>query len=333
MTMIFINSINKVIFTALVIFVTFYSKIALSADDARVLVINDGQVHTMNATNGFIQYDSLVLRSNATLIIETSLQQVTLVANNVEIGDNTKIIAVGAHGDANFNAEMPEAVESCKKTVDGTQGLAGKNGHNGINLSLNWAINSFGSIEIDTRGGNGAQGNAGGNGSNVPQEKNCKATRGGHGGAGGDGGRGGDGGNIFFSYSQQSQGFDVANNITTLTNGGKSGIGGLGGAGGNGSQGYYASKRTLSGSKKWIAGGESGKNGANGRNGSDGNRGIVSIKLDNTLLGSTQTQPKPIVNANTGGIETFKTQGNRIKQLEDQVRELFKRVRELEAKN
>ncbi|AUM12631.1 hypothetical protein Kalk_09485 [Ketobacter alkanivorans] len=71
------------------------------------------------------------------------------------------------------------------------------------------------------------------------------------------------------------------NNLITIQNGGgKGGDAGAAGAGGAGTEGKYINMRTLTGNRKWMAGGQAGQPGSAGKPGRDGVKGQALIQQD-----------------------------------------------------
>lgn len=249
-----------------------------------VIHVKAGEALTLDASRSEWRLDELVLEDGATLQVPASLGQVQIDARSARFGKDSRILASGIDAAAGpAGADGVAATELCKDGGAGTAGAQGAAGGDGVTLTLNLAIAALESVTLDTRGGAGGSGGAGGAGGAGGNFDSCSAPQGGDGGVGGDGGDGGGGGQVRLTYSLlPGSGIDggIGNRIQVLAAGGKAGAGGAGGKGGAGVEGRFVNMKTLTGSKKWMAGGKSGSDGPSGKPGRDGARGQILMQQD-----------------------------------------------------
>jgi hypothetical protein len=263
------------------------------------------------------------------------IDQQELVLENLRIGDGAKItfssavvgwrvqarhayigsgVVVDGNGSAGMAGDSAEATSVC---ADGGAGGNGGDGSDGVEIRLQLGIESFGDIQVMSDGGNGGVGGAGGDGADVSE--NCDLAAGGEGGSGGDGGEGGRGGDVTILYQvlgKSVAGDDLLKRIAIRSEGGSGGNGGDAGSGGAGAGGYYVNKKTLTGNRKWVEGGDGGLAGNPGSAGSAGNPGRILV--DQLILSSTQ----PI---------EVRSSTTTILELQRQLERLRVRVEKLEA--
>ena len=191
-----------------------------------------------------------------------------------------------------------------------------------MNLELVLHLARLGSLQIDAQGGAGGEGGAGGKGQDAGEIDNCPAPTGGAGGDGGNGGHGGAGGHVQVHYSQLpgSAITGIVQRIQVNAAGGEGGSGGVAGKGGEGGPGKFITMKTLSGNRKWIAGGEDGTAGTAGTTGRDGAQGQVQIQL--------QKNPEEPLNARLPS----QSQEDRINRLESQLHRMQQQLEQLDAK-
>jgi hypothetical protein len=255
-----------------------------SLQAATNLHIKSGETHTLDGKQTEWVLDELVLEDNATLVIPAALGQVQIDAVRAVIGSGARILAAGEAGAAGKAGATSEGV--AEKCVDGTAGKHGEHGAaggDGVAVNLTLRIAKLGSLQIDAQGGVGGDGGAGGKGQDAGEFDTCDAPRGGEGGRGGDGGDGGNGGHVRVFYTLLPESGitgSLGDRIKVDATGGEGGNGGEGGKGGEGGPGKFVTMKTLSGNKKWVAGGKPGANGANGKIGRDGGKGQVLVQQD-----------------------------------------------------
>lgn len=261
----------------------------------QTLEVKKGQVYTLGTDVDFLQLDQLTLADKSTLVIPGSYPTFTLEAQEAYIGADVKIIGSaysfdnkkldGASNTNSFkntsDSVIAEAID-CKQPLDGIVGKNGEDGISGVDVILRLGLKTFGSLSIDTSGGSGGDGQKGGDGQNADQSEHCPLTTGGAAGAGGNAGNGGQAGDIQLTYlhaSNQSL-LDLAEENTRLVQlGGSPGEVGKAGQPGKGSLGRYVNKKTLSGSRKWEAGGKAGTKALDGKEGRIGALAKQNIRL------------------------------------------------------
>ena len=302
--------------------------------------INVTQGQTLNApASSPLQLDRLIMEDNSTLIINSDLREWLLTAEYVEIGNNVRIIANGSHGTNanNITQPYPENTQ-CSDAQNGQDAQSGSSGYDGVNLELDLNIARFGSLTIESTGGNGGNGGDGGNGESLDQTKACEEHRkgdkvaGGRGGNAGDGGDGGSGGDIVVRYAfidPSQANASIKNAITILNQGGKGGLGGTKGTGGNGSPGFYTKRKSLTGNQTWSKGGKKGKNGDSGRKGLKGKNGRVKIALIPGRQTNATVKLKPIENTHKHN-QAKKDKLTEIEMLRKELADLKARVERLE---
>lgn len=230
---------------------------------ARDLRIGSGETYMLAGGEKLLDLDTLILEDGASIIIANGESAVMIRARRVEIGTDVKIIGRGADGlDGDAGQNYDDFAKNCEAPNAGESGEEGKAGGDGVNLNLDWVIASFGSVTVDLSGGNGGDGGVGGDGQSADQNKNCELFNGGDAGAGGAAGEAGSGGNLTYRYSgmdDDAQAFFAREHTLIESGGGVAGQPGAAGEPGIGSPGRYIVKKSLAGSRSWLAGGELGK--------------------------------------------------------------------------
>lgn len=246
--------------------------------------VKSGETLTLDATRSEWVLDELVLEDDATLAIPASLGEVQIDAQRALFGKNSRILAPGAAGAAGQDgSSVTAAAEQCKDGADGGAGTHGSAGKDGVALALTLRIAKLDSLQIDTRGGDGGKGGSGGAGGPGGDYDSCNAPKGGNGGQGGDGGDGGSGGHVRVLYTllpESGISGTLGTRISVNAPGGKGGAEGVGGPGGKGADGRFVNMKTLTGNKKWMAGGKEGAAGQTGKAGRDGGKGQIVVQQD-----------------------------------------------------
>lgn len=233
----------------------------------QTITIKRNSTVTWEATNVPKALDTLILETNSTLVLKTN---VNLVVGFFKIGENVKINAQGGNGSigTTYSGSQPRRKHGHGKGSDGKNGGNGSSGSNGFEFKISTGLFEFGSIVINTSGGNGGKGGnaeGGGKGTNASCDGHSGGA-GGNGGAGGDGARGGNAATVLIAFNEikQNDGSQLGVDIKWISNGGTGGSGGSAGSGGSGGN---SAKCGLSNQK----GGNGGNSGGNGSNGSNGN--------------------------------------------------------------
>lgn len=258
--------------------------VSVALQAATLLHVKAGDVHVLDVGQPVLVLDELVLDDGASLQVPATATPVRIEARRAVIGEGVKIVATGKAGAAGAaGTTLEQQAEKCSDGGAGGHGGHGAVGADGVTLDLTLQIAKLGSLQIDTQGGQGGEGGDGGKGQDAGEFDTCSAPAGGDGGRGGDGGDGGNGGAVRIYYSLLSESGlndNLAERIKVNAKGGEGGTGGDGGKGGEGGPGKFVSMKTLSGNKKWVAGGKAGAKGVTGANGRDGLKAQVSIQPD-----------------------------------------------------
>ncbi|MVF12381.1 hypothetical protein FT643_09525 [Ketobacter sp. MCCC 1A13808] len=311
------------------------------------LHVTANQDYTLPSGTQELMLKQLILDDGATLRVPAGMERLQISAEKARIGKQVKIIASGANGKAGADGKNQGGqAATCAEGAQGGDGQPGAAGADGAAITLLLSIEQLGSLQVDTRGGAGGNGGNGGSGQQAGAFDVCSAPDGGAGGAAGNGGRGGNGGDVRIYYNLlPSSGLSgsISQRIEVDAAAGNGAAPGQPGKGGEGSDGKYINMRTLSGNKKWKAGGDEGKEGASGQPGAAGSKGAVDILKGGFVAGAvTQTRPVPpkpdqslddlrrAVQSQSEQLEQVSTKMNqtmealdvRIKQLEKQVKGL-----------
>lgn len=305
-----------------------------TALQAASLHVKTGETHQLDVQQKEWVLDELILEDNATLLIPAGAGQVQIDALKAVIGEGVSIVAKGGVGTpGKVGMTRDGQADKCMDGVAGGHGDHGVVGGDGTILNLTLRIAQLGSLSIDTQGGDGGVGGAGGKGQDAGEFDTCDAPKGGEGGRGGDGGDGGSGGHVrvFYSLLPESGISGVlGDRIKVSAGGGKGGTGGEGGKGGEGGPGKFVNMKTLSGSKKWMAGGKAGADGVAGKTGRDGTKGQVLIQQDlrsrmDELAQQQSAEVQTLVEKKSADLTT------RTEQLEKQLDAVMKRLEKMES--
>lgn len=315
------------VFICLIIF-----PVAILADSLpvtkKVLHVKDNEVYLLSKDDQYLQLDELVLGNGAQLILGEGVDFLSLTATNVQIGTEVKIIAKGKPGEGGKDIPSLEEANACAEPQHGLPGGHGMPGHQGKDIKLALDVIAFGDLTIDVSGGQGGQGGQGGDGQMADQSDYCALMAGGNAGAGGRAGDGGNSGNVEVAYSSSNTALLVKAKQRThvVMDGGLDGKAGDAGTAGKGSVGRYIIKKTLTGNKKWVSGGRSGKRAKDGKGGQIGQRGRVDV----TVLASN-TVVAPSRNQQVQTSSNLSTE-ERLNVLEKKYFLLLKRIEKLESK-
>lgn len=292
--------------------------------DAASLRIPANSSYTVPVTQTEMTLDELMIGDGATISFAPGVVAWDLRAAKASIGEGVIVDAAGAAG---VDGEDGADGKSCSDNSDGQGGQPGSAGGNAISVSLRLGITEIGSLAINASGGRGGNGGAGGAGADYSER--CEDVDAGSGGDGGAGGAGGEGGNVRVLYhrlSSQLNADNIENSIAITAEPGASGAGGSPGSGGEGGEGRYVQARTLTGSRKWVGGADSGDNGSEGRDGLRGKAGQAIIAELEAAVTAEESQfiPKPA--KQSGGVSS------EIKALRLELEALRRRVEALEAR-
>lgn len=231
------------------------------------LVITTRQRYSIEGSDILVA-DTLVLSDSSTLVLNNRRKDNFIHAKVIIVGKGCFI-----RGEGKNSAGEKEAAQGlpysgpCTDGGKGQNGPIGKNGTDGINLSLytnNLKIE--GSLTIVLTGGDGGNGGRGGRGGNGGAgTRVCGGGTGGNGGNGGKGGNGGNGGSLMIDCKQCSNLHLWEGERLIIRNfGGYSGLGGEGGFGGQAGLGP-------------VKDGKNGSRGNSGQDGAKGNDGAVNF--------------------------------------------------------
>ncbi len=278
--------------------------LAANAWSLERLHVTAGETRTLGAEYADWVFDELVLEDGATLVLDSSVPRWSLEARRASIGNGVSIVGVGHIGrDGVSGASVAGQAKECRRGKAGGQAGHGGKGADGLSLSLALSFERLESLTIDMHGGDGGVGGNGGDGQKGGAADKCPGADGGAGGDGGDGGDGGNGGNVRILYSflpDSGLKGGVGKQITVNNSAGVGGKPGDGGVGGKGAPGHYVNMRTLTGNKKWIAGGDDGPQGQLGKKGREGVKGQYQLdrdlnrRIDELLLRQQVVSPEAV---------------------------------------
>ncbi|WP_320836700.1 collagen-like protein [Zhongshania sp.] len=279
------------------------------------LIIPAGQAYLVGIDQQELILDKLNIGDDARISFAPGVNSWRVHARLANIGKN---VVIDGRGSAGQNGAPGMTAPACDEFVDGQPGESGQAGNDGVEVRLQLALESLGSMEILSAGGDGGLGGAGGDGADLNTK--CDAEVAGEGGNGGDGGEGGRGGDVTFLYqsvAKTESGDSMVSRLSINADGGAGGEGGDAGSGGAGGGGRYAMKKSLTGSsRKWVGGAAGGLAGSPGSMGSAGKPG--RILLDQLIMSTVKVAPSN----NTASV----------KALQREIEALRKRVEKLEAR-
>lgn len=300
----------------------------------KVLHVKNNEVYLLGKDEQYLQLDELVLDDGAQLVLDDGVDFLSLTATHVKIGTAVKIIAKGESGKSGMHVSSLSEASACAEPQAGLPGENGTSGHQGKDIQLMLDVVAFGDLTIDVSGGVGGQGGQGGDGQSADQSDHCALMAGGHAGAGGNAGDGGNGGNVKVAYSSSNAELLVKakQHTRVIIDGGFGGKAGDAGEAGKGSSGRYIIKKTLTGNKKWVSGGDRGKRAKSGKNGQAGQRGRVDITIVTPNAVNTSIAAIPSSEGQIHFPVNDLSAEERLKALEAKYLLLLKRVEKLEAK-
>lgn len=293
--------------------------------------VGPGQTYTIGKQQQRLVLSSLTLGDGATLRFAEGVTRWQVRAERAVIGNNVTIDGRGIAGANGRDGDSPTAAAACSHGGDGSAGSTGENGTAGVSLRLQLGLAApLGGLNLITDGGAGGAGGNGGHGAaGAAFDSSCsKAPSGGNAGAGGNGGRAGAGGDVMMQYWPAVGGVDVSaveDKVSISAVAGAPGAAGKAGLAGKGSDGRYINKRTLSGSRKWMAGGEAGKAAVDGQQGAMASAGNVLIEQPLVAM------PLAPVNQRTKA-EPTKNKQAEVDDIKRELRSLLQRLETLEAK-
>tara|TARA_R110001583_G_scaffold1721_4_gene13381 strand:+ start:984 stop:1919 length:936 start_codon:yes stop_codon:yes gene_type:complete len=280
------------------------------------LTIPAGQAYLVGVDQQELILDNLRIGNDARISFAPGVNSWRVHARVASIGKN---VVIDGRGAAGVNGAAGISAPSCDEFVDGQPGDIGQAGADGVEIRLQLALESLGSMQILSAGGDGGHGGAGGDGADL--DRGCGAEVAGEGGNGGDGGDGGRGGDVTFLYqslAKTESGDSMVSRLSINADGGAGGEGGDAGSGGAGGSGRYETKKSLTGSgRKWVAGASGGLAGSPGATASAGKPG--RILLDQLIMSTVKVAP------------TNSSSALSLKALQREIERLRKRVEKLEA--
>ena len=306
-----------------------FSVSCLAADS---LDIGSGETYVVSSSQQRMTLDSLTIGDGAKITFAEGVSQWQLRADRVRIGTDVVIDASGRAGAAGAPGRgfSGRAVD-CRDGRDGLHGGNGSAGGNGVSVRLQLGLVELGGLRVISDGGAGGAGGIGGDGQDAGEfGPTCKdAPAGGAAGNGGSGANGGNGGDVmvtFWSAGSSLNAAAVPDRIQALARPGSAGAAGRSGNPGSGSEGHYMQKRTLSGSRAWVGGGDPG---AQGRPGSPGQQGLAGRTLVEQALVTTQPVVKPRPAPAPGSAKTTEEE---IREIRQSLKALTERLDRLEKR-
>lgn len=280
------------------------------------LTIPAGKTYVVGIDQQELVLENLRIGDGANITFSSAVVGWRVQAQHAYIGKDVVIDGNGNAGTAGSGAQL------ALMCANGEDGGNGGDGSDGVEIRLQLGIEALGDLKLLASGGKGGDGGAGSDGADCggPNAvESGESGEGGEGGNGGDGGVGGRGGDITIFYQVLAKGVsgdDLVKRIQIKSEGAEGGDGGDVGSGGVGADGYYINRKTLTGNRKWIEGGEGGLAGSPGSSGSAGNPGRILV--DQLILSSAQ----PV---------EVKSSATTIIALQRQIERLRIRVDKLEA--
>ncbi|MFQ3201562.1 MAG: hypothetical protein ACI9SK_002297 [Zhongshania sp.] len=278
---------------------------------AAELSIPAGKNYVVGIDQQVLVLDNLHIGDGAKISFSSAVVGWRVQARHVFIGKDVVIDGNGSLGMAGGAAQL---VSDC---ANGEIGGNGGPGGDGVEIRLQFGIETLGDLKILANGGDGGDGGDGVAGSDGADCDGANAGEGGDGGNGGEGGRGGDITILYQVLAKGVSGDDLIKRVHISSEGADGGNGGDAGSGGVGADGYYINRKTLTGGRKWVEGEEGGLAGSPGLAGSAGNPGRILV--DQLVMSLA-----PPVEAKSSAIT--------IMELQRQIGRLRARVDKLEAK-
>ncbi len=301
--------------------------------------VKQGETWRIGPDQANLSLDSLTLDDEARIEFAPEVNFWQLSADIVRIGKNVMIDGNGTAGKDGADGQASTPAKACENGMAGGNGGAGGLGEEGVTMVLNLGVQQLGSLKISSRGGNGGHGGDGTPGQNAGELDGCELTHGGEGGDGGRGGEGGNGGQVRLGVALKAPNLTLdflKQRIAIESEGGKGGNPGKGADGGEGSPGRWLSMKTLSGDKKFVAGGQAGKDGKDGSAGPSGRPGVIDITEDikqrvNAMIEAGNRQMETIAADISGQKSAQLVQI--VQQLQQQVGTLQSQVKALQTQS
>ena len=123
---------------------------------AEELIVEAGEERLLSQPSVHLQ--RLVLKDGAVLRVAAGLARVELHAEQAWIGRGVQLLGAGQDGHAGANGQAGMDGQGCLPGADGQAGGSGVAGQAGVNLDLRLGLQSFDSLLIDVRGGQGGAG-------------------------------------------------------------------------------------------------------------------------------------------------------------------------------
>lgn len=209
-----------------------------------------------------IVVDTLVMQDSSSIILNSSKLDNFIHAKIASFGKGCAIYGHGINGVAGKQGENGVTQSApCRNGTLGKNAFSGERGRDATNLSLYLNVMKInGSLLVNLNGGDGGKGGSGGRGGDGGSgTRVCAAGDGGSGGNGADGGDGGNGGAFSISCKQCPDLHLIMGEKLIVKN-----YGGFGGVGGDGGVGGQAGLGPLRDGKNGLRGTE-GKHAAQGK--------------------------------------------------------------------
>lgn len=314
---------------ALALSAAFSCSAVLAAD----LHIAAGETYTIGPEQQRLNLNSLTIGDDASIVFAKGVEQWQLRADQARLGTNITIDGSGRAGEPGVVGTSGASVSSCEDGLAGADGGAGAAGGDGVSIRMQLGLLSVGDVAIISNGGHGGNGGRGGDGSAAGAfAGGCKtAPVGGDAGTGGAAGDGGSAGDVTVLYWPANSNLDlsrIARLIRVEASSGASGLPGAAGTPGAGSEGRYIKKKTLTGNRSWVAGGDAGAAAAAGSSGNPGRDGKILVEqaLVSVVPAAAISRQKPVTTATT---PTDKQ--TEIQAIKKELRSLLQRLDDLET--
>lgn len=250
-----------------------------------VFEVMAGESRMITATTSYpVAVDFFIIRRGGKLVLDPTLEEFKITARVGIFEEGASIIGVGQSyaGTAQAGANGGNG-GNCHTGKRAGDGAIGRNGLNGIPVSIEMGVKSFGSLLIDASGGDaegGGRGGRGGTGGRADISEYCKGGSGGYGGRGGDGGRGGNGASVSVTWwpvGDLPKNAFTGNNLNGLTILSEGGEGGALGPSGPGGSGGPSRCKKITFIKTCRGSGPTGTPGKQGSRGADGLGGEINV--------------------------------------------------------
>ena len=137
-----------------IVFLILLNSLTLIKLKAQDFIVAPGVTKTLTTSDRNLNVHKLILGDNSTILIPPSMTGWDVIADDVVIGQNVKIIGIGSAGKPGSNgAKGASATQNCQLGGNGQNGVIGLNGAAGKSINLKLRIRSFGNLHIQVYAG------------------------------------------------------------------------------------------------------------------------------------------------------------------------------------